>query len=81
MLGNEIFEISQEKETNDRGGWKGLFEQTDRVNSSQIVREISDGWLRSGKIKRARCCRSGDRRNFLYRSELLIEESRREERN
>lgn len=42
--------------------------QTDRarvsavVNSSQIVRKISDGWLRSGKIKRARCCRSGDRR-------------------
>lgn len=42
--------------------------QTDRarvsavVNSSQIVRKISDGCLRSGKIKRARCCRSGDRR-------------------
>ena len=49
MLGNEIFEISQEKETDDRGGWKGLFEQTDRVNSSQIVREISDGWLEIGE--------------------------------
>lgn len=56
-----------------RGGWKGFSKRSVAVNSSQIRKEDRNGWLRSGKIKRTRCCRSGDRR-FLYRSELLIEE-------
>lgn len=63
---NEIFESAIER--NGRSRWlesKPIvreYRRCNRLNSSQIVRKISDGWLRSGKIKRARCCRSGDRR-------------------
>lgn len=62
---HRLFESAKEwKDTSTRRLERVFGKRSVVVNSRQIRKEDRNGWLR--KIKRTRCCRSGDRRGISF---------------